>query len=63
MQSSIEAKFIVVNKVTKEVAWLEKLATDLIESYKLPTLYINNLSMMNLIYDYKFYLRAKYIDI
>ena len=51
------------NKAEKKAAWLEKLATDLIESYKLPTLYIDNLSVIDLIYDYKFHLRAKYIDI
>ena len=59
----MEAEFMAANKAAKEAAWLEKLATDLTESYKLPTLYINNLSAIDLIYDHKFHLRAKYIDI
>ena len=44
--------------------WLKKLTDNLKEEYKSPpTLFINNLGAINLIYNYKFYKKLKYIDI
>jgi len=52
------------SKAFKEAVWLEKLTNNLNEKYKSPpTLFINNLGAINLIYNYKFYKKSKYIDI
>ena len=52
------------SKAFKEAVWLEKLTDDLKKEYKSPpTLFINNLSAIDLIYDYKFYKKSKHIDI
>ena len=51
------------SEAAKEAAWLEKLSVDLTEPYEPPTLYIDNSSAIDLIYDHKFHSRAKHIDI
>ena len=62
-QSSMEAEFIAANEAAKEVAWLEKVSSDLQESYEPPELYIDNAGAIDLIHDHKFYSKAKHIDI
>jgi hypothetical protein len=50
--------------VAKEAAWLEKLLLDLNESNDTPpTLFCDNQGTIDLIYDYKFHLKAKHINI
>jgi hypothetical protein len=54
------------SEASKEAAWLEKLLADLSESgsaSKPPTLYIDNLSAIDLIHDHRFYAKAKHIGI
>ena len=62
-QSSMEAEFIAANEAAKEVAWLEKVSSDLQESYEPPELYIDNAGAIDLIHDHKFHSKAKHIDI
>jgi hypothetical protein len=48
----------------KEAAWLEKLLLDLNKSNDTPlTLFCDNQGVIDLIHDYKFYSKAKHIDI
>jgi hypothetical protein len=62
-QSLIEAEFIAASKALREAAWLEKLNRDLSDPTDTPTLYSDNNTAVSLIYNPKFYARAKHIDI
>jgi hypothetical protein len=60
----MKAEFIAASEGAKEAAWLGKLSDDLQEDLcGPPTLYIDHSSAIDLIYDHKFHLRAKHIDI
>ncbi|RFU24467.1 hypothetical protein B7463_g11866, partial [Scytalidium lignicola] len=62
--SFMEAEFISASEASKEVAWLEKLNTDLKEEFPHPpTLYTDNMGAVELIHDNKFHKKAKHIDI
>jgi hypothetical protein len=62
-QSSMEAEFIAASEASREAAWLEKLNRDLDDPSVPPTLYSDNRSAVDLIYDPKYHARAKHIDI
>jgi hypothetical protein len=62
--SLIEAEYMSASEAAKEVAWLEKLSSDLKEeSSGPPTLYCDNEGAIDLIHNLKFHNKAKHIDI
>ena len=57
---------MVANEGAKETTWLEKLTKDLGEERRItnpPILYTDSNTTIDLIFDYKFHAKSKYIDI
>jgi Reverse transcriptase (RNA-dependent DNA polymerase)/GAG-pre-integrase domain len=62
--SSMEAEYMSASEAAKEVAWLEKLSSDLKEeSSEPPILFCDNAGAIDLIHNQKFHNKAKHIDI
>ena len=64
--SSIEAEIIAALEGARLAVWLKKLTRDLGERDNnnpfIPTLYYNNKGTVNLLYDIKYYQKAKHIE-
>ena len=62
--SSMEAEYMSASEAAKEVAWLEKLSSDLKEeSSEPPALHCDNAGAIDLLHNQKFHNKAKHIDI
>ena len=61
--STTESEFIAARTATQEMIWTERLIKDLCNNCKIPVLYVDNQSAIQLIKNLRYHCRTKHIDI